>query len=114
MSNFAFSQTKIGEYIVVLFAILGIQSAIVVSEMSQTKRQRNRNESDIVIILWIVLGLNIAMILTIIGNYQLFIRWQRTKHYIVEKDTLFNTGLYKTMLKEILCAVISPYPSSMT
>jgi hypothetical protein len=37
MSNFAFSQTKIGEYITLIFAIIGIESAIVASEMSNTK-----------------------------------------------------------------------------
>lgn len=37
MSNFAFAQTKIGEFITVVFAIIGIESAIVASEMQYFK-----------------------------------------------------------------------------
>ena len=44
------------------------------------------------------------------GNYQLFIRWQRTKNFIIETDNLFNTGLYKIMIVEVCAVLIQPYP----
>lgn len=74
------------------FALIGIESAVVASEMGVTKSLLAENKDDIINILWIVFAANIATILSIIGNYQLFIRWKRTKNYIIETDTLFNTG----------------------
>ena len=45
MSNFAFSQTKIGEYITLIFAIIGIESAIIASEMNSSVRNAHRDYS---------------------------------------------------------------------
>ena len=110
MSNFAYAQTNIGEAITLIFAIIGIESAIVASEMGSKKVGREENETEIQAILFIVLVSNVVMILSIMGNYQLFIRWQRTKNYIIETDNLWNTGLYKEMCKEIGMVIITPYP----
>lgn len=111
MSNFAFSQTKINEFITVIFAMLGIESAIVASEMQFVGGTlSDENEEEIVLALWFALAANAIMILSIIGNHLLFIRWKRAKNYIIDTDTIFNTGQYKTMIWEIVTATISPYP----
>ena len=44
---------------------------------------------------------------------QLLIKWQRSKNFIIETDTLFNTGLYKKMIIECTCTLITPYPFFM-
>jgi Ion channel len=53
---------------------------------------------------------SLFMSISIMGNYQLFIRWQRTKNFIIETDNLFNTGLYKIMIIEVCAVLVQPYP----
>ena len=109
-SNFAYAQTKVGEALTLLFALIGIYSAVVSSEMGATSEQRDANKDDIIIVLSIVLASNFVCIVSIVISYMLFIRWKRTKNYFISTDNLFNTGVYKEMLKEIAMVLISPYP----
>lgn len=44
------------------------------------------------------------------SNYQLFVRWRRSRHIFTEDDTLFNTGLYKNCIFEMFIGMVQPYP----
>jgi hypothetical protein len=72
----------------------------------EQENSTGRKDSDIQKVLWFCMVSSFLMCCSIMGNYQLFIRWQRTKNYIIETDNLFNTGLYKTMLIECFCVLI--------
>jgi len=109
MSNFAFAQTKIGEFITVIFSTIGICSSIIGSEMSHVNKDGSKDQ-EIQNVRWSCMLASLLMCISIMGNYQLFIRWQRTKNFIIETDNLFNTGLYKIMIVEVCAVLIQPYP----
>lgn len=67
-------------------------------------------DDEIQNVLWFCMLASLLMSISIMGNYQLFIRWQRTKNFIIETDNLFNTGLYKVMIVEVCAVLIQPYP----
>ncbi len=44
-------------------------------------------------------------------NKVLFIRWMKTKKYYTDLDNLFNTGIFKIMIFELLLMLVMPFPS---
>jgi hypothetical protein len=41
----------------------------------------------------------------------LLIRWLKSKKIYTDLDDLFNTGMFKIMIIEILLMLVMPYPS---
>jgi hypothetical protein len=51
------------------------------------------------------------VLLTSIGlRHYLYFKWLQAKKFITQYDTLGNTGLWKTLLMEIVLNLIMPYP----
>ena len=109
ISNAAFTQTKIGEYTTMILSSVGIASSIVAAEMGFVNKKGNK-DNDIRICLYICMLSSFLMCFSIMINYQLLIKWQRSKNIIIETDNLINTGLYKKMIVECLCTLIHPFP----
>ena len=40
----------------------------------------------------------------------LYIRWMKEKLIYSELDNVFNTGIFKWMMTEIICMMIVPFP----
>ena len=59
-SNFAYSQTKIGEYLSCYFAFVGIGSSIIASEIMRLHNKDDKNEQWIKMLQYISLGATIA------------------------------------------------------
>src|SRR5690349_20198005 len=102
MSNFAYSQIKISEYLSCYFAILSICSAGIATEMNYQWNDDGSKED------WIktmtIIG-NVStvplskfkyevimiLVISVIVNRYLYVRWMRTKLLYSELDTIFNT-----------------------
>lgn len=48
---------------------------------------------------------------SILAKRILFIRWMKAKKIYTELDNLFNTGIFKYMVVEMLLMLVMPYPS---
>jgi hypothetical protein len=124
MSNFAYSQTKIAEYLSFYFAMIGIGSSIIASEIAAAESKletKSHSKETWCKVMWIVTNASTfflsiyylvyyIIVLCIIAKYVLFVSWMKTKNIYSELDNLFNTGNFKYMMVEILLMLIMPYP----
>jgi len=115
MSNFAYSQTKIADFLSFYFAMVGVISSLIASEMQNSHDVKdehgNGNLETWIKVLWIITNVStIPLMLSIVAKRLLFIRWMKTKKYLTELDNLYNTGIFKRMIFEILMCLVMPYP----
>lgn len=111
MSNFAYSQIKISDYISFYFAALGVGTAVIASEINYFYNLNDSNKEQIMVMLTISNISTLFLILSIISRYQMYIQWKRTKLLMDRHDNLINTGLWKMMTFEVLISIIMSYPS---
>lgn len=52
----------------------------------------------------------ILLVINVVLGKLLFIRWYRFKLIYSEVDTIFNTGLFKGAIIEIIAMLVMPYP----
>ena len=103
------------------FALLGIGSAIIASEINSYHNLDDLNKGDIVTMLCICdvstffLGKYFLIFnfiaLSTVARYYLVLRWKKTKLILSDMDGLWNTGAWKMILFEIGISLIMPYPS---
>ncbi|CDW84960.1 small-conductance calcium-activated potassium channel protein [Stylonychia lemnae] len=82
ISNLAFSQKKVSEFVSCYFAMLGVGCTIVASEINYFRNLDDKNKDHVITLL-------------IISNL----------------DNLINTGLWKNIVLEILLSLVMSYPS---
>lgn len=123
MSNFAYSQTKISEYISFYFASLGVGCSIVASEIRFFYNLDDINKPHIIYLLTIANCSTIFLskfayallpfhvVLSIIAQYQLRLQWKKTKNYLTKTDNLYSTGELYWLIFEITLNCIMNYPS---
>eukprot|EP00347_Sterkiella_histriomuscorum_P019865 403340011 len=111
MSNFAYSQTKISEYISFYFAMLGVGCQIIASEIYFFNNFQDKNKEHIIIMYSISNVTSLFLILSTIAGYLLYVRWKRTKRHFTKADNIINTGLYKPLIFECLLTLLMGYPS---
>ena len=51
------------------------------------------------------------IVAAVIVDYWTFLEWKKTKLEVHEKDSLWNTGLWKKMFLEILVCLFMDYPT---
>ena len=61
-------------------------------------------------LLYISIGLTFFLVVFVIFEYSLHIRWLQTKMMLTEIDNIFTTGLWKQMLVEIFLVLVQPLP----
>jgi hypothetical protein len=105
MSNSAYRQIKIGESISVIFSILGILTGICSSEMRYYNID-DKMKDDIMMLNYINVFATICLWGSIWSNFQLFVRWKRSRTIFNDDDTLFNTGLIKNVIVEMLIGMV--------
>jgi hypothetical protein len=123
-SNFAYSQTKVAEFISAFFAMLGVGSSIVASEINTYYNLDEINKDHIITMLAICnistffLSIllhfksnKLCLVISIVGSYLLHIQWLKSKLVLSHMDTLYNTGLWKSMVFEMLICLVMNYPS---
>lgn len=54
---------------------------------------------------------NLYIVVFIIFEYYLHLQWLKAKQLMTFMDNLYNTGLWQTMLFEILLSLVMNYPS---
>lgn len=75
MSNYAFTQTKISEIMCFFFALIGIGSSVVASEINLYYNDNDANKDQIIIMLSICNISTIFLIGAIIVNTRLYLQW---------------------------------------
>jgi hypothetical protein len=124
MSNFAYSQTKISEYISFYFAMLGVGCHIVANEIYYFNNLNDINKDHIITMITIgnvstfflsnyisFIYLKLYLVLSTIARYQLYLIWKTTKRHFTKMDNLINTGHWKPMVFQCLLTLIMMYPS---
>jgi cell division protein FtsW (lipid II flippase) len=79
MSNHAYSQAKIAEYLSFFFSIIGIGSSIIASEVNRYYNENDENKTHIIRQMLICNMSTVLLIVFIVIDYQMFIQWQKTK-----------------------------------
>lgn len=118
-SNFNLCQIKVATFLTFYFSIVGIGSSIVASEIFNYYNEDDKNK-DHITFQQSVSNVSTAFLSTFLLNllvaaiycdYFLTLRWQKSKQKAHEQDTVFNTGVWKFMVFEILLTFIQSYPS---
>lgn len=120
MSNFAYSQTKIAEYLSFYFASIGVGSSIVASELTHYYNDNDENKEHIITLLAIA---NIStallskhhplltpLVLSIIGEYLMHVDWLKTKKQLGNTDNIFNSGIWQYVALETFMSLVMNYP----
>ena len=101
--------------------MIGISSSIVASEISASY-DTDGSKEEWIKIMWIITNIstlflsnilidNYYLVASIVAKKILYIRWMKSKKFYTDLDNLFNTGLFKFMIIEILLMLVMPYPS---
>jgi hypothetical protein len=93
------------------FAMIGIGSSIIASEINAYYNEDDLNKDNVIIMLTICNVSTIFLIGAIIVNIRMYLSWQITKENYHPKDTFITTGLWKGMLGEIALSLCMNYPS---
>jgi hypothetical protein len=67
-------------------------------------------QEEITILNYINVFATLCLWCSIWSNYQLTVRWNRTRRILTKHETLFNTGLYKSAIFEMIIGAVQPYP----
>lgn len=108
VSNKAYAQTKVNDFICSLLAAISTGCCIVSEELNYYNKEEAGDESDM--LLYFSLGITGFLIIFIIIDYALLIRWMQTKLLLTEIDNICTTGLWKTMVFECVLVLIQPLP----
>ena len=120
MSNFAYSQTKISEYISFYFASLGVGCSIVASEIRFFYNIDDANKPHIIYMLTIANCSTIFLckidplnflVASIFASYSLTLQWRKAKNYLTKTDNLYSTGIWKFLVFEWALNCVMNYPS---
>jgi hypothetical protein len=111
ISSAAYRQIRIGEFVSVVFTLVGILSSIISSEVQFYMRADwELIKDDAKSLNYVSMASTLILAISLIANAQMWIRWKVHKHVFNSKDTIFNTGMYKTIMAEILILLVQPYP----
>lgn len=111
MSNFAFCQTKISDFLKFYFAIIGVGSSIIASEINFFQNEDNSNKDWVIYMMTIANVSSLFLMCSIVASGYLHIEWLKTKLIVTPIDNLYNTGMYKWMIIEVLLCAVMNYPS---
>jgi hypothetical protein len=103
------------------FATIGVGSSICASEIDNYYNEDDENKEHVVALLTIAnvstfllstITVNlIAIVASILGDYLIHLKWQRTKNTYNHLDNLFSTGLWQYVVFEVLLSLVMNYPS---
>ena len=65
-------------------------------------------DEDVTIQLYISTFSCLSLIFMLIGRYILMLKWLKSKKYVHNAETLWSTGMYKTMIMELIITTIGP------
>ena len=107
ISNRLFNQLFIVEYCAFFFATIGMLISVWLYEM----RQLGLNDSlPYQCALYYNMVCTLALMFSIYTRYDLQLRFFITTDKFTSYDTLFNTGIWKSMVVEIALNAFAPYP----
>jgi len=93
-TNFAYTQTRIAEYLTMYFALVGLGSAIVASELNLFHNEDDINKEHIITLLSISNVSTLFLGVAVSVNQHLILQWLKAKKYAHPKDDLITSGLW--------------------
>jgi uncharacterized membrane protein YidH (DUF202 family) len=114
LSNSLFAQVKVADFVSLYFSLCSTGLSIVAYEkdydMYKNKYNEAKEETHLMILMWIAVLINILCLTSIILRHYLYLWWMQSKKAITRYDTIRNTGQWKTIVVEVLVCLIMPYP----
>eukprot|EP00347_Sterkiella_histriomuscorum_P023501 403334408 len=115
LTNDYYNRIKYLEFVAFFFAWIGVGCCIVEYEQKYWIIQREdiieqRVSKILTMLLIFNLFCTIATSISIIFRYIFNLKWQIMKKILLPMDDLFTTSFYKSMILEVMCVGIAPYP----
>jgi hypothetical protein len=107
--NEIFVRLKISEIISLYFAMLGIGCGIIDYEISYDDTKDDEKARRITLSSLCVVS-SICLVIALLFRYRLTLLLFKARGFYSKYDTLVNTGLYKSLIVEIVVNVITPMP----
>ena len=86
--------------------ILHVGNSIVIYEISYA--DDGSMDEDVTIQLYISTFSWLSLIFMLIGRYILMLKWLKSKMYVHNAETLWSTGMFKSMIGELIITTIGP------
>lgn len=109
ISNSLFTQLVVAEYCNLFFAMSGLILAIIAREA----RVNADEEDELIIYSRVVfwsMACTLCLLISLVIRYDLWLRWSITVQKYTKYDSLYNTGIWKQMIAELILNAMAPYP----
>lgn len=106
-SNFYFMKLKGIELYNSFFTMVHLGNSVVIYEIDYINDD-GQYDTDILYNLWLSTFTCLSLLITLNYRYVIYLKWNKSKTYITQHETLITTGMWKAMLIETIISAVGP------